>query len=61
MRTDGQEPRQVGGGLSSLTRRDGVPSPLSPTELSRCGAALGAHEGELDQIRPRGSGGPIVI
>jgi hypothetical protein len=38
--------------LSSLTRRDGVPSPLPPTELSRRGPALEAHGGELDQIRP---------
>jgi hypothetical protein len=47
-----EAPRQAAGGLSSLTRRDGVPSPLSPTELSHRGAALGAHGGELDQIRP---------
>jgi hypothetical protein len=38
--------------LSSLIRRDGVPSPLPPTELSRRGAALEAHGWELDQIRP---------
>jgi hypothetical protein len=48
----GQAPRRAIGGLSSLTKRDGVPSPLPPSEISRRGAALGAHGGELDQIRP---------
>jgi hypothetical protein len=45
---------QAVGSLSSLSRRDGVPSPLCPTEFSRRGAALATHGGELDQIRPFG-------